>query len=316
MSTLSVTYDNLNTSTPIGNFDKVLQDTVFKDYWLFNKLLGAKEDVDGGYNIEMPINKDKQSGATFWGAQNLNPSDKEILDMALWTPAAYEIPIVVSYTDTVVNGGSSKILDLLAAKYDNAKMALEELVATDLFSGTGASHSLLGLESAVYPTGSGNKSTNTYAGISRSTVTSWANYYYTHSTGIANLALTDLQTDFNAVSTNSIKPDMIITTKTIWNRIAAIATAQMWNPPTNGNLGVSGLYFNGVPVEWDENCTAGCIYYLNSKYLKLKVYTGQNFKVTEFKENTDQLVKVKYIIFIAQLVNKNPRFSGVRTTVS
>ena len=58
--------------------------------------------------------------------------------------------------------------------------------------------------------------------------------------------------------------------------------------PQNGNLGVSGLYFNNVPVEWDENCTAGCIYYINTKLLKLKVSRAR----TSWHDNVPKARKI------------------------
>jgi hypothetical protein len=53
------------------------------------------------------------------------------------------------------------------------------------------------------------------------------------------------------------------------------------------------------------------MYFLNTKYLKLKVQAGKNFAKTPFKEPSNQLAKVAFVVSGMQLVTNNRRRQGL-----
>jgi len=71
------------------------------------------------------------------------------------------------------------------------------------------------------------------------------------------------------------------------------------------------IYERLFSVESPDDADGGFLSVINTDSLKLKVHSSDNFKATPFLQGTNQLVKVKYITWTGQLVNANPRYSGV-----
>ena len=61
----------------------------------------------------------------------------------------------------------------------------------------------------------------------------------------------------------------------------------------------------------DRDCKSDQLYLLNTKYLKLKMQAGLNFAKTPFKEPSNQLAKVAFIVVGVELVTNNRRRQGL-----
>ena len=80
----------------------------------------------------------------------------------------------------------------------------------------------------------------------------------------------------------------------------------------NAGLGAEGdITFRGAPVIGDRDCISDQMYLLNTKYLKLKMQAGLNFAKTPFKEPSNQLAKVAFIVVGVELVTNNRRRQAV-----
>ena len=69
-----------------------------------------------------------------------------------------------------------------------------------------------------------------------------------------------------------------------------------------GDGGFTGVEFEGVPVRYDEDCTSGAMYFLNTKNLKLGIHRNANFKVVKKAEPTNQHISVSHIVFMGNTV--------------
>ena len=76
----------------------------------------------------------------------------------------------------------------------------------------------------------------------------------------------------------------------------------------NGSTAMEGLSGFGA-LGWD--CVSDSAYLLNTKYLKLKIQGGLNFAKTPFKEPTNQLAKVAFVVVGVQLMTNNRRRQGL-----
>jgi hypothetical protein len=74
--------------------------------------------------------------------------------------------------------------------------------------------------------------------------------------------------------------------------------------------------FYGAPVIADQDCSASHAYFVNMKYLKIKLLRGVNFAKTPFKEGPNQLAKVAFLVVGLQLTSDNCRRQGVATAIT
>lgn len=318
MSSRTITFDNLNTST-IGNYDKTLKDGIFNKDMILNKLTAAEKTYDGGVYLTEPVIKSRGNGGSYTGFQVLTPQDKEIVENGVYLPAHYETDITISYTDDLANRGSAQIFDLIEAKYMVAQKTMKYNLTSALF-GTGVvatygTAPIVGLQAAVDIDPTSNPTAGAYGGITRDTTTAtdyWKNQYYDQSSGLAHLTMAKLQTLWGRCSDGEDHPDLIVATQDIWDKVWTLSDAkQQLGTEEALKLGFTSINFNGASMIVDKNCTAGYLYMLNTKYLYLKVHKDDNMEATPFLQGTTQLVKTKYITWTGQLVCSNPRYQGV-----
>jgi hypothetical protein len=311
--TSTITWNNLNSSTTY-QFDKTVKDGVFNSNMLLNKLYAKKKTYDGGLFITEPIMKSRGNGGSYTGAQVLTPTDKEIIETAVFNPAHYEVDITMSYTDDLANRGSAAKFDLMAAKYQNAISTMRYYLTYGIF-GTGVTSTygnapIVGLQAAVSNAPTSDPSAGAYGGISRGSGDAyafWRNQVDTAATvGVITMAL--LQALWGACSDGNEHPDIIVCTQAIYDQIWYYADArQRLGNEEAAKLGYTSIDFNGVPIIVDKDCATGDLYMLNTDYIYLKVHKDDDMAATPFLQPTTQLVKVKYITWTGQLVCSNPR---------
>jgi hypothetical protein len=99
-----------------------------------------------------------------------------------------------------------------------------------------------------------------------------------------------MATAYNSVSVGNDHPDMILTTQTLFEKYEALLQPQLrYTDTKTADAGFQNLLFKAAPVVYDVHCTAGVVYFLNSKYLTLVGHSGKWFAQTEFvrPENLD-----------------------------
>jgi len=99
-----------------------------------------------------------------------------------------------------------------------------------------------------------------------------------------------MATAYNSVSVGNDHPDMILTTQTLFEKYEALLQPQLrYTDTKTADAGFQNLLFKAAPVAYDVHCTAGVVYFLNSKYLTLVGHSGKWFQQTDFvrPENLD-----------------------------
>jgi hypothetical protein len=265
-------------------------------------------------------------------------------------------PIVLANIETTLNQGDEQVIDLLETEFDSQAQSLMNLMAGNLYTGSGSGNNWDSLANAA------DDSTNyaTYGGLSRSTYTSIKGYYLA-SAGSTTLA--KLATAYDSVIVGNEQPDMIATTKSIWSTYESLLTptvragyTQNGYPQMNafgmvsganalaGQQGFGVLFFRGTPVVRDEQIPSGKIFFINTngfgfKGINLK---GANLKQLNFKKKSDsvpagvpgrvpstlgfnfrdlmtpvdQLAEVGHLIYAGNFIGENPRLLGQLTGAS
>lgn len=321
-SSFSRTYESLLTMT----VDKVLasgeiQDGVYDSTPTLDWLNGSGliKVVDGGERIRIPIMHEK-NGTFQWysGYETYDVTPQEGFTTAwyVWKQAATSISI--NGLELRSNRGTAAIADLLKNKMRQSKMSLADGLATGVFSdGTGSSNKqLTGLEAAITDSPS---TSGAYASISGNTNTAWRNKVATSVGPAATNLITNLKSVYNQCSLGSSsvssRPDRIITTRAVHEAAEALITPRVRyapNPSGGADLGVEEIVFKGAPIVWDEYCTSGTAYVLNSNHLMFFVHAQANMAMTEegFQKPIDQDAMSAALLFMGNLAVNNRRKHG------
>jgi hypothetical protein len=83
-----------------------------------------------------------------------------------------------------------------------------------------------------------------------------------------------------------------------------------------GDAGFQSLGFKGRPIVWDEQCTAGYMYFLNTKHMKLVIHSDANFKTTQFVKPENQDARVAQVLFMGNITCDRAKSFGVMYTIA
>lgn len=211
-------------------------------------------------------------------------------------------PVVVADIELTLNQGDERVLDLMETEFDSQAQSLMQVMATQLYTGTGVGNDFDSLANAA------DDGTNysTYGGLSRSTYVTLKGYYIA---ALGTITLAKLATAYDAVEIGTDKPTGIMTTKSIWTTYESLLTPTVragyqqngfpmmnaWgNVPASNVLsgasqGFEVLFFRGTPVMKDEQVPSGNIYLFNENYFGFKGVNvvADNVKKLNFKKTSD-----------------------------
>jgi len=321
----TITYGPLLTTTLMKVLDSgALTDNVFNQdvtlQWLRNS--GRVKVVDGGERLRLGILDAKNTTAQWYADyEALNSTAMAGMTSAFYAWKQGSVSISINGRELRSNSGPAKIADLQKEKITQAALSLTDLVATGVFSdGTGTgSKQLTGLTAMCETT----PLTVIYASVPLAN-TAWANQAQASvGAGAVNL-LPKLRTLMNDCKQGkggmNGQPDFIVTTQSIHETFEALVFPQVRyepNPKGGADAGIQVLKFKGAEVEWDDYCTSGCVYCLNSKFIWLVVHRAANFTMADggFQKPINQDALVTQILFQGNLVTnarkKHGKLQGV-----
>lgn len=312
-------FDTIATTTLVKYADKTLIDNIFQSNAMFYLMAGTEKvrkangrgykELDGGLKIVEPLLYATNSTAgSYSGYDVLDTDPQEGMTNAEFEWKQYSVSVSISGKEKRQNSGETAVLNLLEGKIMQAEMSLIETMNGDLFTdGTGnSSKDLTGLVLAVDSAGA-------YGNISRTTETWWS----AQETAVSGpLTIAVMRTKYNDASNgyNKDHPELILTDQDEYEAYEAKLQPDMRFADNKlGDAGFENLKFKGAQIVFDEQCNAGVMYFLNMKYLGLRVHKDARFSVTEEQRPVDQDAFVKQILFMGNLVSSNARRQGKLT---
>ena len=180
-------------------------------------------------------------------------------------------------------GNATEYLDMIMKKALDSSSKLISIINSDLFVGTGASTSIVGLDPALAVTG-------TYATLDKAVDTEWQGNVDENSSVDRALTKSLLDSLENSIYTASgMSPTVIVTTPAVATKYEALLDAiarqmlesgelspivrNMGTPTVNAS-GFTGLHYKGIPMHRDKDCPAGKLYMLNTDHVEI-VTLGQ-----------------------------------------
>ena len=298
-------------STTLANYRSQLTDNVFTarplTYFLMDK--GRIRMLNGGTKIVEPLIYGKNNTVgSYSGYDSLSLTPQEGISAAEYEWKQYAASIAISGIEEAKNNGEQEIINLLEAKIMQAEESMREGFNQMFFAdGTGnGGKNWNGLGNLVEATG-------TVGGINRATAGNefWRSYEENTATA---LTLAQMSTAYNSVSVGNDHPDMVLTTQTLFEKYEALLQPQLrYTDTKTADAGFQNLLFKAAPVVYDVHCTAGIVYFLNSKYLTLVGHSGKWFAQTEFVKPEDVDARYALIMCYGNLTCRNAAKQGKLT---
>lgn len=298
-------------STTLANYRDQLTDNIFTarplTYFLQDK--GRIRMLNGGTKIVEPlIYAESSTVKSYSGYDSISLTAQTGITAAEYDWKQYAASIAISGIEEAKNNGEQEIINLLEAKIMQAEESMREGFNRMFYAdGTGNSgKDWNGLGNIVEASG-------TVGGINRATTGNeyWRSYEENTATA---LTLAQLSTGYNSVSVGNDHPDMVLTTQTLFEKYEALLQPQLrYTDTKTADAGFQNLLFKAAPVVYDEHCTAGVVYFLNSKYLTLVGHSAKWFAQTEFVRPEDLDARYALIMCYGNLTCRNAAKQGKLT---
>ncbi len=313
MLTNTTTFNNFSTATA-RNRRPGLVDAFFKSAPLLAVLRRQRSVTEsGGDGIHEHLVYAGMGGGSYSRGSTFDTSTKEFMtDMRFDWKRNY-VPVNLHTIDIEDNDSDWRVFNLVDAAMNNGELTMIDNLSTQVFS-NGGGDDLDGLENSISQSGA-------YGGITRSAVTGTSGYAVRSgaddSTGGA-LSLPNMNIQFGNCVVGREKPNMLVTTQLLWNKIWARSqpSERNPNPGTERDIGFESVRFNGADVVVDSHCASGTIYMLNTKWYNLYVHNKWNFRFRGPMEQVNQQVQIGQLIFWGNLVCTAPRYQGKMTGVT
>lgn len=297
---------------------KTPKDAIFNDLPLF-AWLNSKGKIKrkGGTPILTPLMYGKSSAVgSYQGYDLLDVSPQEGLTNAQFTWKQYYATVTISGKEELENSGEGQQIDLLEAKWAQAKMSLEDKLDSDSFlDGTGnGGLDITGLALAV-------DSAGTYGNIARSTNTWWSAQETAVGGVLAIGGTGGMRRIYNdcAFGRGKRTPDLILAPQICYEAYEALMDPYMrYSNTGDQNVGFKSqsLRFRDASMFYDEYCQSGVMYFLNSEYINFLVHPERDMHVGGFQTPPNQDAKSAKILEFGEITVSNCRHLGKLTGIT
>jgi hypothetical protein len=300
-------------ATTINNYHKQFADNVSNSNAITALLrMGDRiRTVEGGKAIACPLTYAEETFAWYAGTELLSRAVKETISEADYEPANAVASVTLSGPDLAKNRGPQRIKDLLEGKIDNAEATMKNNITKAVYGDGTVAKSFAGLKAFVTDDGTG-----IVGGINATTWPFWKNQFQSiaRATGLQYPAL---KAGLNALWMKLIRgtehPDLFVADAEIYSTYeSGLQENQRYADAKLGNLGFETLKYKQSAMVFDGAAT-GLVggYMLNTKYMKLEVYSGRNFEALDLPDQSPDMDAVtRHIAFMGGLTLSNRAMQG------
>lgn len=309
---MTIPLDNRQITSLLSATLDAYRSEIIDNYFVSNALfvrLTSKNKVKfvGGDEIRSTFIYDELDGGSYGKGDTFSTDFKEVMtDLRLPWKRNY-VQLSLDGLDEAVNRGAARIRNYAETMKDVAKMTLPNKVGYQLYGdGTGnAGKDIDGVQIAINNTG-------TYGGVTRAATGPGNAIKSVLNTTGGPYAHTMVQNAVGACTIGKMKPDLIITTQTIFNKIWAQSQTSERNTPSDlRKVGFDTVRFNnGIDVVVDNHCPAGQIHIFNTDYIEFHCLQGYELKMRgPFDLHLQDANTMQYIQY-SNLVVKSPRLQN------
>lgn len=297
-------------------FDKVrpvLADQVTREVAL-TAALEAKSRVseDGGLTIRRPVQFAlNDTVGSYDGYDPINVTPQDGFGYAEYEWKQYAGAVTIDGRTKLLNAGTSRIIDVLAAKFEQLRMSFVESVNTMLWGeGTGnSSKDFLGIQAIVDNTG-------TLGGIDPSTETWWQSF------DLPSVDLTDLDgvrtlnSVLNSLKLAKSRPDLEFADQDGFEAYEALAAPNIrFQDLKMADLGFEAVAHKGAEVVFEDDVPAATWWFINSKHLEYVKHSAQWMKMEGPRSPVNQDAQTWLVLSAGNLITDCRRAHGTIDSV-
>lgn len=332
------------TSSILPFFNRKLRDNFFTSTVAFELFQSLIERIDGGAYVQDQILYNASPQADVWAGGTATAAADFIgnTTSAIFNPVYYLGAIGIPDTFAIINQGQGMIVDLIAAQYEQMLMSMVEQIGKDFYGdGTprGGVPVLFGLNgictSGADPGGGayGNISRIGSSGTFKAPVgpAPWWNANVLNiangsqncwkgavNTGTQTVMSYQAMFAFLIASTLGMyRPLAFLTDNIGYQSYGNLVIQTVRQTPLEGVLrnGARALSFADVPIIQDDKCPTGSIYSVND-LLKWIIWRNGAFVETPWRQPSNALVNIKYIVLVNLLKHERPNTQTVMTGIT
>ena len=313
---MALTWDELESTTRdyfMADNGKAV-DIYFYTSFLLNYLLkqqkGLWERPPGGMKIRVPLEYDGQEAMFYSKGDALNSDDRESLNAAYfdWKHAAGNATIY--RIDSMKQMGDYGEIQLLQQRVAGAQKSLTHLLAGSIYDEAGGdTKRLTGFLACC------NETTTTAYGdiqeadlVSEDGTTPWEGKRDTDADSISLDLIRTMCTAAKVRDGNGGKPDLVVTTETLWNVIASVLQLQQrfTSDKKTAHAGFVGIEIEGKTFFPDDYCPSGYMFVINTNHVGFAVHPEGYFGRTPWDRIPDSpMDKTMKILFDGNMVVNN-----------
>jgi hypothetical protein len=188
-----------------------------------------------------------------------------------------------------------------------AEMTMKDKLGDGIYSDGSDAKAIVGLRDIV-------ATDQSVGGISQSTYSWWQGKVDSSTT---TLSIAAMQSLFNNATVDSEHPDLIATTRSIYNSFYALLQPQQrFQDAKEASAGFANLLFNAVPVFADSKCPSSHMFMVNTNFLHLFVHKDRDMLFEKFQKPVNQDVKLAKILWLGAFGSSNNRLHGKLSAIT
>lgn len=321
--TRSEVLDDLYTTTWNNRRTEVV-DSIFDATPLTKELRrrgGIQLNGTGGRYLEIPLSFAKNDTVKSIGkGDTVSLSETKFMTVAQFEWKFLAGSIVRYMVDDQRNKSVQQHINWANSKINNLRDSLTDYMETMFFSdGTGnSSKDFEGLGNLVDTTPT---TARTVGNIAQTTYTWWQNRQKTATGPAAVYLLSDMRNLANTCSEGQTRsfPDIIVTTQAVAELFddEVLEQRQIINVKEGADPESMSTAWKGIPLVWSGQCTAGRMYFLNSRFIGLNIDPDMDFSMTAWKTIPNQVEdRVAQIMTKGNLITTRRKSLGVLTAIA
>ena len=297
-------------ATTLKNYLPKLEDNIFtaRPLVFFLKEAGQVRPIGGGTHIVLPLIYAVNSTAgSYAGYDAIPTTPQDGISAAQYDWKQYAVSISISGIEEAKNNSEEEVIDLLESKIMQAEETTYEKMDQMFFGdGTGnGGKDWNGLGNLV------NQNTTTVGNIDPAANAFWQSY---RETTAEVLSLAKMNTAYNTVSVGNDRPNVILTTQTLFEKYESLLQPQLrFTDTRTADAGFQNLLFKGAPITYDTYVGTGLVYFLNTRYIRLTGHRDVWWKPTPFVRPENQDARYAQILVYGNLCVSNRKRQGVLT---
>lgn len=291
-----------------------LVDQFFNSNGLFTRL-HTKDNIkhEGGDKIRVGYIYGGLGGGSYGKGDTFDTAQKEFMTEMFFDWKRNYAPVALDNLDQAKNQGAARLINLTETLWNTAKLTLADNCGKQIFGdGTGnGGKDMDGLLNAIATTG-------TYGGITRSLTdpVGSAILGQVNSTG-GPLSLPMINTSYGSATISDEKPDLGITTQTIWNKLWERSQPSERNQAEDlRKIGFDNVRINSMDVIVDSHCPSGYFFGLNTKFIEFWIMEGHDFRLRGPYDVHNEDSWVGQVILYSNLICTSPRLNFVISNIS